>query len=174
LDARTVDFDGFVANSFELPFGHPLEDKLFDFDDTGALGQIFTASLNGLDSNQLLPEQFLRGLRGRGGGAVTITGLPLAALRGNAFSPLDLANIAPAAGGNRQASADDLNNIETAAGGGLSPEQLNDIDSEAGSQNVACWGGVTNVSSPVTYNLSEDPGAMMSDAANCAQSGSSL
>jgi filamentous hemagglutinin family protein len=173
LDAREVDFDGFVPGNFILSFTdyQALTARLYDFADDATLGSIFF-TYPGADINDILPQQRLASSKARSGGSITILGLPYASFRlanittpgGRTFNIFGLKTAAgpgstTVASNNTKLPFDpqQLNQIATSAGGNTppaapmnngNPEALNNIATAAGgsekTQTVGCWGQVYN------------------------------
>ena len=119
-----------------------IEGKLRDFDDFGTLGQIFAGFTADFDDNQIL-QKILGNQFSAGRAGIIVTGLPNTGGggTGGGLSLADLANIAPAAGG----------------------------DDEQQFEHGACWGNLGAISGnrSVSFDLSQDPTQILADQAEC-------
>lgn len=199
LDASYVDFDGFIPNSKPrdadgIPFltfeeYQAIEDRVWHFGDNLWLGQILFGKLPTIGQEELF-RSIDFGAFGAGGLNVRILGLPSipggpSAASFNNITPFAggtnaaaLNNITPAAGG--EVNPADLNNITPAAGGdgGAAPQQqtaqqLNQVNTAAGDEEVGCWNDAMNLASTgqaVSLNYGGGVDDVLNSAAACGSS----
>lgn len=167
IDGTQATYDGVSGGLMTYAQYLAIEAKLNDFDDNTSLGQIF-AGFFFIDDNQVLKKILANGYKS-GKAGVIVTGLPkIGNLSGgpNFFTLQDLANLAPAAGGNDSdpstLTVDELANLAPAAGGDdtMTPKDVGPI------VNGACWGAIGQ-GKITTIDLSDDSSAMLSDMAKC-------
>ncbi len=177
IDGRFASYDGFVPMSGAVALdgdGNPIltaaqlqaiEDMLFDFDDTGLIGQIFTGLIPALSIEDQFDE-FDADEAAASGFNLTVRGLPQVTFGGGAAA---LAGIAPAAGGEQTA---EILAAITPAAGEESPQNVAEIEPEAGGETDECLGSALTKASQgqvTTYNFSGVFEDTLASTANCAQ-----
>lgn len=155
IDGTFASWDGLVPDTFGnvLPSNvlQALEDRLFDADDApvDGRGQIFVGdALQTLENIEDFFNQFAPFDGGATGLNVTLLGMPYTGI--GAFN---LANIAPAAGGDDQ-----------------SPESLADIEPAAGGEDAACWGDALNAAAggkAANFSFGGSFEESLADASSC-------
>lgn len=150
IDGRFASFDGFTPGTKTIDATKlaAIEAMINDYDDNKTLGQIFVGlSPADLDDNDIMKKIFGNNYK-PGKGSITILGLPSTTSAPGSFTEQELANIAPAAGGNDNAPS----NVEPAAG-------------EA---TEGCWSAVTGVGGPtVNMSMSEEPSDVLAAQNAC-------
>lgn len=150
IDGRFASFDGFTPGTGTIDATKlaAIEAMINDFDDNKTLGQIFVGfSPADLDDNDIMKKIFGNNYK-PGKGSITILGLPTTTSTPGTFTDQELANIAPAAGGNDNAPT----NVEPAAG-------------EA---TEGCWSAVAGAGGPtVNMSMSEEPSDVLAAQSAC-------
>ncbi len=154
IDGTQATYDGVSGGHMTRAQYLAIEAMLNDYDDNNSLGQIFAGFFD-FDDNQILQKVKGNGYR-PGKAGITVLALPTIPTgpTSHFFSIQDLADIAPAAGGDDQGAPDAaaLASIEPAAGGNSS----------------ACWGAV-GAGTNVNINLNDDATSILADNASCQQ-----
>ena len=153
IDGTLATYDGVSGGHMTMAQYLAIEAMLNDYDDNSSLGQIFAGFFD-IDDNQILQKVKGNGYR-PGKAGITVLALPTIPTgpTSHFFTIQDLADIAPAAGGDDNGTPNPaaLGNIEPAAGAAAS-----------------CWGAVGG-NANVNINLSEDVSSILADNASCQQ-----
>lgn len=159
IDGRFATYDGFTPGTGPISLARlrAIEAMINDYDDDKTVGQIFTGfSLLGFDDNDIM-RKVMAYIFKSGKGGIIVTGLPNTGGQGgqNGFSLQDLANLAPAAGGedDGELTLEDLANLAPAAGG------------EGGEGQNGCWNNVGQGS--VNVDLTDDLSAILAQEEAC-------
>lgn len=170
IDGRFASFDGFIPGTGPIDNAklEAIEAMIHDYDDDASVGQIFVGfSVNDLDDNDIMKRIAGYNFKQNRGG-ITILGLPRVGGGNGGFSVQDLANLAPAAGGDdeghHQVTIQDLASMEPAAGG-------DDNGQNNGVVNGKCWGNLGHTlnhgQTAVNFSLSDDPSSILADQSGC-------
>ncbi|HCS22320.1 MAG TPA: hypothetical protein DIW20_01115 [Rhodospirillaceae bacterium] len=156
IDGTLATYDGVSGGLMSAAQLLAIESKINDHDDDNTLGQIF-AGYALFDDNQILRRYPANSYRS-GRAAVLVTGLPRTGIGRDItprpfFNVQDLANIAPAAGGD---TAEALANMEPAAGEGT----------QSPIAKGACWNNIGS-GGAVNLDLGEDASSILADQAAC-------
>ena len=157
IDGTQATYDGVNGGLLTIAQLLAIESKINDYDDNSSLGQIFSGYVL-FDDNQILRKLNANSYRS-GRAAVLVTGMPRTGVNDGPaqrpfFNVQDLANIAPAAGGDDTAEA--MANMEPAAGDTTPPAVT----------SGACWGAVGGASA-VSLELGGDATSILADQAAC-------
>lgn len=160
IDGTLATYDGVFGGLMTAAQLSAIEAMINDYDDDHTLGQIFPG-FSPLDDNRIL-KKFLGNRYNSGRAGVIVTGLPrTGGAPTPAFTLQDLANLAPAAGGDNstpgQLTVQDLAKLAPAAGGEDNGKIL----------NGACWSNLGQSKAIMNIDLGDDPTSILSDQASC-------
>lgn len=166
IDGTLATWDGVPGGLMTPEQVLAINAKIHDYRDDNSLGLIF-AGYADLDDNRILQKILGRNYGSRKA-SVTVLGLPhIGAIPAGEhfFSLQDLANIAPAAGGDTQGGNND-HAFTVAELAGIMPAAGNDNPIASGPiHQGACWGAMGGGN--VTIDLSDDPTSIISAQAAC-------